>query len=61
MQDNCWFIFCFPSITIGGRLSEVPRAPLTASDEEADEMTQRVYKTLLKPAPDGARAQLDEP
>src|SRR5271157_614118 len=28
--------------------------------EEANEMAQRVYKTLLKPGPDDARAQLEE-
>jgi hypothetical protein len=41
-------------------LSGVPQVRLTVSDEEADEMAQRVYKTLLKPAPDDARAQLEE-
>jgi hypothetical protein len=60
MQDNCWFILTFSSIKIGGRLSGVKRVQLTVSDEEADEMAQRVYKTLIKPAPDDARAQLEE-
>jgi len=60
MQDNCRFIFPFPSIKIGGRLPGVTQVQLTVSDEEADEIAQRVYKTLLKPAPDAARAQLEE-
>ena len=41
-------------------MSGVTQVRLTVSDEEADEMAQRVYKTLLKPAPDDARAQLEE-
>ena len=41
-------------------MSGVTRVQLTVSDEEADEMAQRVYKTLIKPAPDDARAQLEE-
>jgi hypothetical protein len=60
MQDNCRFIFMFASIKIRGRLSGVTQVQLTVSDQEADEMVQRVYKTLLKPAPDDARAQLEE-
>ena len=56
MQGNCRFIFTFASIKIRGRLSGVTQVRLTVSDEEADEMAQRVYKTLLKPAPDDARA-----
>ncbi len=60
MQDNCLFIFTFPSIKIGGRLSGVTQVQLTVSDEEADEMAQRVYKTPLKPGPDDARAQLEK-
>jgi len=60
MQDNCRFIFTFASIKIRGRLSGVTQVQLTVSDQEADEMAQRVYKTLLKPAPDDARAQLEQ-
>ena len=37
----------FSSIKIGGRLSAVKRVQLTVSDEEADEMAQRVYKKLI--------------
>jgi hypothetical protein len=60
MQGNCRFIFSFTAIKIGDRLSGVTQGRLTVGDEEADEMAQRVYKTLLKPAPDDARAQLDD-
>jgi hypothetical protein len=48
------------SIKIGGRLPGVRQVRLTVHDEKADEMAQRVYKTLLRPAPDDARAQLEE-
>lgn len=41
-------------------MSGVTQNQLAVSYEEADEMAQRVYKTLLKPAPDDARAQLEE-
>jgi len=41
-------------------LSGLTQVQLTVSDEEADEMAQHVHKTLLKPAPDDARAQLEE-
>ena len=47
MQGNCRFIFMFPAIKIRGRLSGVTQVQLTVSDEEADEMAQRVHKTLL--------------
>jgi hypothetical protein len=60
MQGDCRFIFMFPSIKIRGRLSGVTQVQLTVSDEEADEMAQRVHKTLLRPGPDDARAQLEE-
>jgi hypothetical protein len=45
---------------MGGRLSGVIQVQLTVSDEEADEMAQHVHKTLLKPVPADARAQLEE-
>ena len=60
MQDKCRFIFMLPAIKIRGRLSGVTQVQLTVSDQEADEMAQRVHETLLKPGPDDARAQLEE-
>ena len=48
--------FAFLLDQIGGRLSGVTQVQLTVRDEEADEIAQRVDKTLLKPAPDDARS-----